>query len=437
MRVRKYLPKLVGGGYREFWDFRGRYRIVKGSRASKKSKTCALWFIVNMMKFEGANLLVVRKTFRTIKDSCFTELRWAVRVLGVSKLWDIKESPLEMTYRPTGQKIYFRGLDDPLKITSITVNAGSLCWLWIEEGYEIASEADFNMLDESIRGTVGEGLFKQITVTFNPWNENHWLKRRFFDEQIGVDAAGIPIYSERKSEISDDGEILAMTTDYTCNEWLDESDRRLFERMRAENPSRFRVAGLGDWGSSEGLVYDNFEVSDFCVDELRKMPGIKAVFGLDFGYTNDPSALFCGLAEIAEKKLYVFDELYSAGLTNLQLFDEICGRGYVKEKITADSASPKDIAELRGLGLSRIRAAVKGADSVNHGIQFARNFRIIIHPKCKNFLYEISNYRWAEDKFGRARNVPVDSDNHLMDAMRYALEELNRGRAFGWDGSVS
>lgn len=427
------LGELVGGGYKKFWNFRGRYRVVKGSRASKKSKTAALWFIYNLMKYPEANLLVVRKTFCTLKASCFTELKWAIRRLRVERFWEISESPLEMMYKPTGQRIYFRGLDDPMKITSITVGVGVLCWMWVEEAYELAREEDFDVIDESIRGAVPDGLFKQITLTFNPWNANHWLKRRFFDEQVGVDAAGVPIYSERKNNISDDGEILAMTTDYTCNEWLDESDRKLFERMKAENPSRFRVAGLGEWGSSEGLVYENFTVSDFSVDELRKMPGIKAVFGLDFGYTNDPSALFCGLADIASKRLYVFDELYSAGLTNLQLFDEINSRGYVKEKITADSASPKDIAELRGLGLLRIRAAVKGADSVNHGIQFARNFRIIIHPRCKNFFYEISNYRWAMDKLGHAKNVPVDSDNHLMDAMRYALEELNRGKAFSWD----
>ena len=136
-----------------------------------------------MMKYPDANTLVVRKTYRTLKDSCFTELKWAIHRLGVDAFWDIKESPLEMTYKPTGQKIYFRGLDDPLKVTSITVDQGVLCWMWIEEAYEISSEDDFNMLDESIRGAIPEGsdLFKQITVTFNPWNEHHWLKKRFFD----------------------------------------------------------------------------------------------------------------------------------------------------------------------------------------------------------------------------------------------------------------
>lgn len=126
-----FLPDYIGKGYGTYWRWRGRYRVCKGSRASKKSKTTALWYIVNMMKYRDANLLVVRKVFRTLKDSCFTELKWAIKRLGVTEFWEVKESPLEMTYLPTGQKIYFRGLDDPLKVTSITVGHGYLCWMWI------------------------------------------------------------------------------------------------------------------------------------------------------------------------------------------------------------------------------------------------------------------------------------------------------------------
>ena len=149
---RVHLPEVVGKGYGTFWNFKGRYRVCKGSRASKKSKTTALNIIKRMMQYPEANTLVVRKVFRTLKDSCFTELKWAINRLGVSAYWEIKESPLEMTYLPTGQKIYFRGLDDPLKVTSITVEIGYLCWCWIEEAYEIMNESDFDMLDESIRG---------------------------------------------------------------------------------------------------------------------------------------------------------------------------------------------------------------------------------------------------------------------------------------------
>lgn len=401
------LPELVGKGYGEFWRWKGRYRVCKGSRASKKSKTAALWYIVNMMKYSEANLLVIRKVFRTLKDSCFTELKWAVERLGVGKLWDVKESPLEMTYKPTGQKIYFRGLDDPLKITSITVEKGYLCWAWIEEAYEIGSEKDFNMLDESIRGAIPEdsGLFKQITLTFNPWNEHHWLKKRFFDRE--------------------DPEVLAITTNYTCNEWLDKCDLMVFENMRKNDPRRYRVAGLGDWGITEGLVYENWEEKAFDLEEIRRMTNTRSVFGLDFGYTNDPTALFCGLADKSAKTLWVFDEMYKKGMSNEKIAKEIISMGYGKERIRADSAEPKSIDRLYDLGLTRIRSAAKGRDSVNSGIDLLRGYRIIVHPKCVNFLTEISNYTWKKDRAtGKCINVPCDDFNHLMDAMRYAAEEL-------------
>lgn len=229
------LKELVGGGYEEFWRFRGRYRVVKGSRASKKSKTTALWYIVQMMAMSQANLLVVRRTYRTLQDSCFRELQWAIGRLGVGNFWKISHSPLQMEYLPTGQKIYFRGLDDPLKVTSITVEVGHLCWMWVEEAFEIRREEDFSVLDESIRGAVPENLFKQVTLTFNPWSSDHWLKSRFFDEPRA--------------------NVLAMTTNYLCNEWLDEDDFALFGEMRQRNPKRYQVAGLGDWGLEDGELF--------------------------------------------------------------------------------------------------------------------------------------------------------------------------------------
>ena len=399
------LPDVVGKGYGTFWRWRGRYRVCKGSRASKKSKTAALWYIVNLMKYSDANLLVVRKVFRTLKDSCFTELKWAIHRLGVDAFWDIKESPLEMTYLPTGQKIYFRGLDDPLKVTSITVEHGYLCWMWIEEAYEIGNEDDFNMLDESIRGAIPAetGLFKQITLTFNPWNERHWLKKRFFDNP--------------------DDETLAMTTNYMCNEWLDEADKKVFETMKKNNPRRYAVAGLGGWGIVDGLVYENWREEEFTLEQIRRDCKLESAFGLDFGYTNDPSALFVGFIDVKNRKIFVWDEMYKTGLSNRQIAENITTLGYAKERITADSAEPKSIDELRGMGL-HVRGAAKGRDSINNGIQFIQNFEIIIHPRCVNFLTEISNYTWDKDKFNNKLNRPIDDFNHLMDAMRYALERF-------------
>lgn len=411
------LPAIVGSGYKDFWNFKGRYRVCKGSRSSKKSKTTAIWYIANIMKYKKANLLVVRKVFRTLRDSCFAELKWAINRLGVSGFWDFKESPLELTYLPTGQKIYFRGLDDPLKVTSITVENGYLCWLWIEEAYEILNEDDFSMLDECIRGELPEYLFKQVTLTFNPWNEKHWLKRRFFDAK----------------ECDD---ILAKTTDYFCNEFLDDADRRIFETMKKNNPRRYKVAGLGQWGIVEGLIYENWEEKDFDIKDegfKKAYPGIKSAFGLDFGYTNDETALFCALVDISLKEIYVFDEIYEKKLSNKIIFDRIFNMGYAEEKITADSAEPKSIDELRDLGLHNIKAARKGKDSVNNGIQYIQDFKIYIHPKCVNFLTEISNYTWDNDKFGAKINRPIDDFNHLLDAMRYAMEEFLKGDTFSFE----
>lgn len=414
-----HLPDYVGRGYGTYWRWKGRYRVCKGSRASKKSKTTALWYIVNMMKYPDANLLVVRKVFRTLKDSCFTELKWAINRLGVTEHWEIKESPLEMTYtnkQGKQQKIYFRGLDDPLKVTSITVENGFLCWMWIEEAYEISNENDFNMLDESIRGAVPPEtkLFKQITLTFNPWNEHHWMKKRFFDNP--------------------DDETLAMTTNYLCNEWLDDADRKVFETMKRNNPRRYRVAGLGDWGIVEGLIFENWEEKAFSVQEITALPGVRSAFGLDFGYTNDPAALFCGLIDQSSKTIWVFDEIYKRGMSNEAIAEEVTQAGYSKEKIKADCAEPKSIDRLYTLGISHIQRSRKGKDSINNGIDFIQDYHIIIHPKCVNFITEISNYTWDTDsKTGKKLNKPIDDFNHLMDAMRYALEDFSRGDTFSFE----
>jgi phage terminase large subunit len=413
------LPDIVGKGYKAFWNYKGRYKVCKGSRASKKSKTTALWIIYNMMKYKDANTLVIRKVFRTLKDSCYKELKWAAKRLKVEHLWDFTLSPLEATYKPTGQKIYFRGLDDPLKVTSIAVDTGYLCWAWIEEAYEIMKEEDFDMLDESIRGKTPEGLFKQIIITFNPWNERHWLKKRFFD---------VP-----------DEDTLAITTNYLCNEWLDAADLKVFETMKKNNPRRYAVAGLGGWGIVDGLVYENWKEEAFVLiskkeyadaEEKPENPvfveNVKSAFGLDFGYTNDPSAFFCGFVDLENKKLYVWDEFYEKGMSNKRIAETVEGMGYKKEHITADSAEPKSIDELKSLGL-RVKGAEKGKDSIGNGIQWIQDLEIIIHPRCVNFLTEISNYTWDKDKFDNKLNRPIDDFNHLMDAMRYALEKYIKG----------
>lgn len=405
------LKKIVGSGYKEFWHCEKRYRVVKGSRSSKKSTTTALNIIYRMMKYGSQglypNTLVVRKVSRTLQESCYFQLKWAIHKLEVDHLWDCKVSPLSMTYVPTGQKILFRGLDDSLKLTSVTVEIGVLCWLWLEEAYEITSEDDFDTVDESIRGDSG-ALFKQVTITFNPWNERHWLKKRFFDKP--------------------NEDVFAITTNYLCNEFLDENDLRLFESMKERNPRRYQVAGLGFWGIIDGLIFENWEEKEFTLSDIKQC---KTFCGMDFGYTNDPTAFLIGFMDTNKKEIWIWDELYKKALVNREIASEIESMGYKKEVITCDSAEPKSIEELKQLGL-RVKAARKGKDSIMNGIQFIQDYRIHIHPRCTNFLTEISNYSWEKDKFGKAINVPEDSFNHLMDAFRYGIENfiVNKGVSY-------
>ena len=407
------LKDIVGKGYKEFWNTKKRYVVCKGSRASKKSKTAALWHIVNIMQHPGANALVIRKTERTLRDSCYADLKWAINRLGVDSYWKATLSPLELVYLPTKQRIIFRGLDDPLKLTSISTECGSICFVLIEEAYEITKEEDFDFIDESIRGELPDGLWKRITIILNPWSESHWIKKRFFDNP--------------------DDDVLAMTTTYKINEFLDEADLKLFEKMKTNNPRRYKTAALGEWGISDGLIYENFIEEDFDISEIKKRTNAKVCFGLDFGYVNDATALFCGIIFEQEKLLYVFDELYEKNLSNEKIAEKIFKMGYSKEKIIADSAEPKSIDRLYDLGIRGIKAARKGKDSIVNGIDYLKDFKIIVHPICVNFLLEIQNYAWQTDKNGKQINKPIDDFNHLMDAMRYATEDFAKGDIFSFN----
>ena len=400
------LPDIVGKGYATYWNYKGRYRVVKGGRGSKKSTTTALWIIYNMMKYPLANTLVIRRVFNTHKDSTYTQLKWASNVLKVSHLWKFSKSPLEATYIPTGQKILFRGLDDPMSITSITVEHGHLCWCWFEEAFQVMNEDDFNKVDMSIRGELPKGYFKQITLSFNPWSEKHWLKKRFFDIE--------------------DEDVLAITTNYACNEFLGEDDKKLFEKMKINNPRRYNIEGLGNWGIAEGLVYSNFEELDFDIEEIKKRKNIKSAFGLDFGYTNDPTAFICSLVDLDNMEIFIFDEHYQKAMSNKMIVDMIKYKGYAKERIIGDSSEPKSIDDIKKQGIYRIKGARKGKDSILNGIQYIQDFKIYVHPKCENTLIELSNYVW-DTKDGNAINKPIDDYNHLMDALRYSLEDIRLG----------
>lgn len=403
------LYEITGKGYNRYWHSKNFYRVVKGSRGSKKSKTTALNFVIRLLQYPWSNLLVVRRYSNTNKQSTYTDFKWACNKLNVSHLFKFNESLPEITVRKTGQKILFRGLDDELKITSITVDVGILCWVWFEEAYQIESEDKFSTVVESIRGTHdSEDFFKQITVTFNPWNERHWLKRVFFDED-----------TKRSDTFS-------TTTTYKCNEWLDEVDIKRYEDLYITNPRRARIVCDGDWGVAEGLVYDNVIVEDFNVKELLR--SCKLAVGLDFGFTHDPTALIVFL--IGDRDVYIFDEAYEKGLSTKDIAELIKEKGYANSVIIGDSAESRLISELKNEhNIKRLRKSRKGRDSINAGISKLQGYTIHVLPKCENTINELFSYSYQQDKDGRWLNKPKDEDNHLMDALRYGMQVLESSKA--------
>ena len=394
------LKNVVGGGYDEFWNSKKRYRVLKGGKASKKSATTALNLIYRLLKYKESNILVVRAVMNTHRDSTFAQLKWAQEKLHVAHLFKNTVSPMEMTYIPTGQKILFRGFDDVLKLAGATVEKGYLNLVWVEEAFEIDSLEDFEKLDLSVpRGALPKGLFKQTTITFNPWSEKHWLKATFFDK--------------KRSDTD------VFSTNYLINEFLDDTDRAVFERLKREHPRRYRVAGLGEWGITEGLVFENWEtgVKETDSDDWE------AFFGLDYGYTSDPTAFIAFKVNRKTKEIYIFDEIYKKRMLNCDIAEAIKQKGYAKERIRADSAEPKSNDDLRRLGISRILPSVKGKGSVINGIMNISEYFITVNPACKNTAAELSSYCWSKSE----DNMPEDKNNHLLDALRYAFYDVKRG----------
>lgn len=409
------MKKLVGQNYDDFWRTRKRYRVCKGSRGSKKSKTAAYNRICRLIQYPLSNYLCVRRYGNTLRDSIYADTLWAIHNMGLDDYFTWIKSPMEIVYKPTGQKVLFRGLDDGLKVTSITVDHGFLNFVDIEEAYEI-SEDDFNKLEMSIRGELPPGYFKQITLLFNPWSATSWLKRRFFDEP--------------------DKNTFIKTTTWQCNEWLGDDDRDIFLTMKEKNPRRYRIEGDGDWGIADGLIFPNHRIEDFNLTEIKAIPGIKEAYGLDFGVT-DPNAFVALMVDEGNKRIYVFDEWYGVDhenkqITNKKIAAKLIAMGYGSRRIICDSAEPKSITELQDEGI-RAEASRKGRDSVNHGIQMIQNYDIIIAPRCVEFYKAIENYCWAKDRNGNPTDKPDHEFSHGMDAMRYAVNKILLPDCFSFD----
>ena len=280
-----------------------------------------------------------------------------------------------------------------------------------EEAYQIETEAKFRTVVESIRGSYDDPeFFKQVTVTFNPWSERHWLKKVFFDEDTR------------------EKDTFAITTTFRVNEWLDDVDRARYEDLYRTNPRRARIVCDGDWGVAEGLVFDNFHVVDF--DIQQKIKEIQeTAHGMDFGFTNDPTTLPSSVVDLKKKELWIYDEHYEKAMLTEDIYKMIVSKGLLKSVITADSAERRLIQELINKGVRKMRASVKGKGSVNQGILFIQGFKVYIHPTCEHTIEEFNTYTFDQDKDGKWLNTPIDANNHIIDALRYSLEQYHLGVA--------
>lgn len=407
------LAATVGKGYGDFWRCEKRYRVLKGSRGSKKSTTTALWYIYHTMKFFHVYglkpyTLVIRRFFNTHRNSTFAQLQWAINRLGVRHLWKATGNPLELVYKPSGQKIIFNGLDDSQSLSSMMASDGHLCWVWFEEAFQCGDEDDFNKVDLSIRGELPAPLFKQLTLTFNPWLETHWLKKRFFDRR--------------------DSDVYAETKNYDINEFLGEDDIQVFEKMKVQNPKRYWVEGLGNWGVSEGLIYDNWTEMSFSREQIETQldnngaPLFKACNGIDLGYSTDPTAVVFALVSATKKEIYIYDEIYKTGLSTKQIFQEIAKRRATHARFVIDRADPRLRDELKAEGIKVLIPSLGRKKDI--GIRQIQDYQIYVDPTCAHTVHELSSYRWATSREGILLGKPIDENDHIMDALRYALEEV-------------
>ena len=232
------LKQAVGQGYDEFLLNRNRYRVLKGGRASKKSTTVFTELPWRIANYPLSNAVVIRNVYNTHKDSTYAEIQKGARRVGLYSKFKFTVNPFEITYKPTGQKILFRGFDDVFKLTSINVSVGHLCWAYLEEAYEIQDPKDFDTMDESIRGLLPEWLWHQITIFYNPWVQSHWTKSRYWDQEHP--------------------DCYRLTTTHHCNEFLTDKDHEKIERLQITDPERYRVVGLGEYGIPGGAYFDEF-----------------------------------------------------------------------------------------------------------------------------------------------------------------------------------
>lgn len=397
--------------YRPHLENEHRYQIYFGGAGSGKSVFLATRCVLDALR--GRNILIVRQVARTLRSSAWNEVIKAIHRLGLPALFHISKSESIITARNNGAQILFAGLDDVEKIKSLTPQKGALTDVWMEEATECAWQ-DFKQLDKRLRG--GSRHPKRFTLSFNPVHREHWIYREFFS-----------IWQDGKNYAQNDSLSILKTT-YLDNRFLTADDKAALENEK--DPYFYQVYTLGNWGVAGDVIFTNWRVEEMG----ESQPG-ETRMGLDFGFSSDPCGFVLLRYDRKARKIYVLSEICEKHLTNLSLSRLLMPYASLGA-IACDSAEPKSVAELRALGLP-VYPVRKGPDSVVHGVQWLRQQEIILSPSCKRLREELTCYQWQKDRDGHALPRPRDRDNHLIDALRYALEEdMSLRRAFTADRSA-
>lgn len=393
-------PKLFNKTYLKHLNAIQPIQIFFGGSSSGKSKFLAQRVIKDLME-GGRNFLIVRNTGNTLKTSVFTELTKVIDEWGVGRFFTINKSDLTIQCK-NGYIALLKGLDDVEKVKSITVPKGALTDIWIEEATETTRDA-YKKLTKRLRGLSDKP--KRVTLTFNPILKSHWIYKEFFKTWND---------DETRQE-SDD--LLIVKTTYKDNDFLTDQDRKLLEE---ETDSYFyEVYTLGKWGVLGDRIFTNWSTVDLLDKEYMFD---QYEHGLDFGFTNDPTAYVKAYYHRASKTIYIWREYANKGVTNEQIAADIKPM-LGDDTVVCDSAEPKSITELNGYGISAI-GAKKGKDSVLHGIQWLQKHSIMLDKSCQNCINNFQQYHWLKDREGNVLNKPVDRFNDFIDALRYALEHL-------------
>jgi len=380
-----------------------RYEVAWGGAGSGKSHIVARKLLYRMLQESHVkhNILIIRKVDRTIKKSVWTLVKNIISRWGILDQFHLNQTDRTMTWKHNGSQFMFSGLDDVEKLKSIE----GVTSIWCEEATELLQE-DFEQLDLRLRGE--HGCLKQITLTLNPISEQHWIKRIFFDDPIQ--------------------DVFTLKTTFLDNSFIDEEYKLVMENKKKSNPRYYNIYALGNWGTAEGLIFNNVTQRLIREDELT---GLDYVQGLDFGYTNDPTSFNMTYIDNKNKKIYVYDGFYEKGLSNSSIAEKIKAKKAHRSRTTADSAEPKSIDSLKSKGV-RIEGAQKGKDSINSGIDYLTEFEIIINAHLVEFMTEANNYSWAVDrKTNKPTNKPTDDFNHFWDSLRYATEKYHAKRNRG------